>query len=67
MKGEKKVKAVMFVPYTRNSALAKELRQAEEKLGELTGYKLKIVERAGNKLVDLLTGNGLREGILPPV
>ena len=27
---------------------------AEEKLGELTGYKLKVVERAGMKLEDLL-------------
>ena len=49
-----RVKAVLFAPFTHNSALAKELRMAEEKLGELTGYKLKVVERAGMKLEDLL-------------
>ena len=49
-----KVKAVMFVPYTTNSELAKQLREAEEKLLNLTGYKLKIVERAGTKLEDML-------------
>ena len=49
-KEEKKVKAVLFAPYTRNSALTMKLREAEEKLATLTGYKLKIVERAGTKL-----------------
>jgi hypothetical protein len=48
------VKAVMFVPYTVGSELAKRMRDAEEKLQEMTGYKLKIVERTGTKLVDIL-------------
>ena len=49
------VKAVMFVPYTAGSKLAKDLREAEEKLGSLTGYRLKMVEKAGDKLEDLLS------------
>ena len=39
-----------------------ELRQAEEKLEELTGYSLKVVERAGSKLVDLLTSSNPWKG-----
>ena len=31
------------------------MREAEAKLETLTGYKLKVVERAGTKLVDILT------------
>ena len=61
-KKEKKVKAVLFVPYTCHSGLAKKLREAEEKLADLTGYKLKIVERAGTKLVDLLTKSNPWQG-----
>ena len=56
--GEKKnnVKtiSVMFVPYTVGGELAKQLRQAEEELGARTGYKIKIVERTGTKLEDML-------------
>ena len=49
-----KAKAVFFVPYTVGSTLAKRLRDAEENLKGTTGYKLKIVERGGTKLEDLL-------------
>ena len=49
-----KTKAVLFVPYTNGSVLAKRLREAEENLLHSTGYKLKIVERGGSKLEDLL-------------
>ena len=49
-----KAKAVLFAPYTHHSTLARDLRQAELKLEELTGYKLKVVERAGMRLEDLL-------------
>ena len=58
-----KVKAVMFTPYTHQSELAKELRQAETKLEELTGYKLKVVERAGMRLEDLIRKSDPWEGI----
>ena len=49
------VKTVMFVPYTEGSELAKRLREAEQKIQDMTGYRLKIVERAGTKLQDTLT------------
>ena len=57
------VKAVMFVPFTAGSKLAKSLRDAEEKLGSITGYRLKIVEKAGDKLVDLLTKSNPWQGM----
>ena len=37
------IKAVMFIPFTTGSRLAKNLREAEEKLGSMTGYRLKLV------------------------
>ena len=49
---KKKVKAVMCVPYTAHSELAARLRENEEKMQGMTGYKLKIVEKGGTKLVD---------------
>ena len=50
MAAEARVKA-----FTPNGELAKDLRMAEVKLAKLTGYKLKVVERAGTRLEDLLT------------
>ena len=59
MGGEEKkrsqVKAVMFVPYTKGSKLAKKLRENEEAMEKVTGYRLKIVERSGIKIENLLT------------
>ena len=52
---QENVKAVMFVPYTVGSILAKQMRDAENTLQSMTGYRLKIVERAGTKLEDILT------------
>ena len=49
-----KIKAVMFVPITKHSELATRLRDNEEKMEQLTGYRLKILERGGTKLVDIL-------------
>ena len=48
------VKAVVFVPRTRGGELARELRDKEYELEKLTGYRLKIVERAGVSLERLL-------------
>jgi hypothetical protein len=48
------VKAVMFVPYTVGSMLAKRMREAENTLQEMTGFRLKIVERSGTKLENVL-------------
>ena len=58
-----KIKAVMFVPYTHYSGLARDLRQAEEKLLDLTGYKIKVVKRAAMKLDDLLHKSNPWQGL----
>ena len=44
----------MFVPYTVGSTLAKRMREAENNMQEMTGFRIKIVERSGTKLEDLL-------------
>ena len=51
---DKRVKAVMFIPLPKHSELAARLRDSEMKMEELTGYRIKIVERGGTKLVDIL-------------
>ena len=51
--GGKKVKAVMLIPYTAHSELARRMRENEEEMQEMTGYRLKIVEKGGTKLVDI--------------
>ena len=60
--GTSVVKAAMFVPYTPHSKLAMELRELEYELEKIIGYRLKIVERAGNKLEDLLTSSNPWKG-----
>ena len=45
-----KVKAVMFVTQTRGSKPAKMLREKESEIAKLSGFKIKIEERAGDKL-----------------
>jgi hypothetical protein len=49
------VKAVIFVPQTEHSRLAQRLRENEEEMFKVTGYKMKIVERAGRSLTSMLT------------
>ena len=49
-----KVISVMFVQKTPDSLLANRLREADRKLLEISGYRLRIVERAGLKLRSLL-------------
>ena len=49
------VLAVMFIPFTRNSGLARRYRQSEGNMGALCDYRLKFVERAGRKISDILT------------
>ena len=51
--GGNKVKAVMLIPYTAHSELARRMRENEEEMQEMTGYRLKIVEKGGTKLVDI--------------
>ena len=49
-------KSVVFVPHTVGSKLARELRNKEEKLKDLTGEKIKIVEKSGIKIEDMIAG-----------
>ena len=51
---EIEVKAVIFVQETENGELVNKLRETEEKLAETCGYRIKFVERCGEKLVDIL-------------
>ena len=52
--GQGEVATVLFVERTWHGELARRLRQAETDLYNLTGDKIKIVERTGTTLKDLL-------------
>ena len=52
----------MFVPFTTEGRLAKLLRENEEKLSELTLTKLKIVEKSGDKIQDIITKSNPWQG-----
>ena len=52
--GGSKVKSVIFLTQTPSSILAKNMREGEEMMEKTTGYRLKIVERAGDSLEGLL-------------
>ena len=54
IEGKKKIMSVAFVPHTEKSELAKRLREKLERLERLGNLKMKIVEKTGDKLVDLL-------------
>ena len=47
----------MFVPYTNRSKLAQLMREQEDTLENMTGHRLKFIERGGTKLEDLLVQN----------
>ena len=47
-------KAVIFVPCTPNSELAKELRKVEDVMETMSGMRMKIVEKAGIQLKRIL-------------
>ena len=51
---KKKIQAVIFVYHTQFSELAKRMRKKMENLEKLGKFKVKIVERTGNKVVDIL-------------
>ena len=50
-----KIKSVIFIPHTPNSELSKLLKEKEIELEKVTGDKLKIVEKSGTKIEDILT------------
>ena len=51
---KKKIQGVMYVQHTEHSKLAKLIREKLKTLEDLGCFKLKVVERTGDKLVDLL-------------
>merc|ERR1712112_785882 len=55
---EEEVVSVLFVPRIPHSELAKMIRRDEHTISKLSGYRIKIVECCGTKLVDLLRNKG---------
>ena len=55
-------KAVMFVPFTKGSQLARRMRVSELTMEQMSGYKLKVVERGGIKLEHILVKKNPCEG-----
>ena len=53
-KFEEKIKGVIFVKHTAHSTLAKRIREGLKLLEKVGSFKIKIVERTGDTLVDLL-------------
>ena len=51
---ENKIEGVIFIQYTDHSELAKVIRKRLEDLEKVGRIKVKLVERTGNKIVDLL-------------
>ena len=51
---QNETKSILFVPRTKGGELAKRLRKEEEVLAQVTGYKVKIVERSGKMLKRIL-------------
>ena len=49
-----KIQTVIFVQHTPYSELAKRMRKKLDSLERLGKFKVKLVERAGNKIVDIL-------------
>ena len=41
---------VLFVPNTKDGLLAKNLREVVERLKNILGYRIKVIERAGTPL-----------------
>ena len=51
------VTSVIFIPHTVDSSLAKILKDKANRLKEVTGNIMKIIEKGGSKLEDVLTRN----------
>ena len=47
-------KSVIFCPYTPESELAKRLREVEADMEKMSGYRVKVVEEAGETIKDIL-------------
>ena len=57
-----KTRSVMFVEYTGEGEMAKKLRVELGSMENLMGFKMKIVERTGTKLMDLFSPTNVWKG-----
>ena len=48
------VRGVLFLPFTENSELARRVRERLKQLEEISSLRVRVVERTGEKLVDLI-------------
>ena len=53
-KGGELVRGVFFVPHTKDSELAKRIREKLKSFEEVSDIRIRIVERTGEKLVNIL-------------
>ena len=60
---KEEIKTVIFIPHTKDSSLAKDLREREIKVQEITGDRIKIVEKVGKKLENILTNKDPWKGM----
>ena len=51
--------APLLVPPTKGSRLAVAMKEEEEKLGDILGWKYEVVKRGGRSLADLLTKSNI--------
>ena len=50
-----RLSAPVFIPATKNSYLLQKMKAEEDRMGDITGWKFKLVERSGVLLKELLT------------
>ena len=58
-----KTRAVLFVPQTPMGELAKQAKEVLERMGQMMGFKLKVVERAGVSLQNQFNQSSLWRGL----
>lgn len=51
---EKKIEGVIFLQHTKNSELARNIRKRLQDIEKVTKVRIKLVERTGSKIVDIL-------------
>ena len=61
-KKELKVRTVLFVEHTRGGGLAKSLKGVLERIAPILGFKVRVQERGGTKLQDMLSNKNPWKG-----
>ena len=59
---ELKIRTVLFVEQSRGGSLAKAVKGVVDRIAPIIGYKIKVQERGGTKLQDLLSNKNLWAG-----